>query len=233
MQYNNILIRKDGPVAQVVINRPKSLNALDQQTILEIGEAMNNLEKEDQIRGIILTGSGDKAFAAGADIKGFSAYSFHEAFQLSKEGHGVFRSIECLSKPVLAAINGFALGGGLELAMSCHIRIGSENARFGLPETSLGLIPGYGGTQRLIQLVGKGKAFEMVLTGDMIKAEEALNVGLITHLVPQEALLGKASEILMKSASKGPLAVAKAIKVMDYFYNSSRDGFEMEMQAFR
>ena len=232
MSYKNILVSKEGKIGTVVINRPKSLNALNQETILEIGEAMEALAADSEILGIILTGSGEKAFAAGADIKGFSDYSFKEAHLLSEEGHAVFRKIECLAKPVLAAVNGFALGGGLELAMSCHIRIGSENAKFGLPETSLGLIPGYGGTQRLIQLVGKGKALEMVLTGDMISAADAKACGLITHVASQEELLGLANKILSKSSRKGPLALAKAIEVMNVYFNDSQKGMEAEKIAF-
>ena len=179
MKYNNILLEKNNALAKIIINRPKKLNALNKQTITELSHAFKVLEEDSVIKVIILTGSGEKAFVAGADISEFAHFSVNEGGSLARKGQEMlFDFVENLSTPVIAAINGFALGGGLELAMSCHFRIASNNAKMGLPEVSLGVIPGYGGTQRLPQLVGKGKAMELIMTAAMISADEAKNCGL-------------------------------------------------------
>ncbi|NOQ91828.1 MAG: enoyl-CoA hydratase, partial [Flavobacteriaceae bacterium] len=187
MSYNNILVERIDKIAKVIINRPKKLNALNKETIAELNNAFTDLEADKTIRAIILTGSGEKAFVAGADISEFADFDINEGAELAKQGQeSLFDFIENLSTPVIAAVNGFALGGGLELAMASHFRVASDNAKMGLPEVSLGVIPGYGGTQRLPQLVGKGKAMEMIMTAGMITAEDAQNSGLVNHVVSQE-----------------------------------------------
>jgi enoyl-CoA hydratase len=220
-------------VLVITINRPDKLNALNKQTIEELHETLVEAENQNDIRAIILTGSGQKAFVAGADIAEFSNYSIEQGKQLSSIGHfKVFNFIENYSKPIIAAVNGFALGGGLELAMACHIRVVSDNAKMGLPEVSLGVIPGYGGTQRLAQLVGKGKAFEMIVTADMINAQEAYKWGLANYVTTQEELMNKCFEITTKISSKSPTAIKTAIKVINAGYNSKLNGFEVEIEEF-
>jgi len=190
-------------------------------------------ENQKDIRAVIITGSGNKSFVAGADIAEFANFSVEQGKLLSSTGHfKIFNFIENYSKPVIAAVNGFALGGGLELAMACHIRVASENARMGLPEVSLGVIPGYGGTQRLAQLVGKGKAFEMIVTGDMILAADALKWGLANYVTTSEELLNKCLEITAKIATKSPTAVRTAIKVINAGYNTTLNGYEVEIEEF-
>jgi len=189
---NTIKVEKEGAIATVIIDRPKKLNALNRETLAEISDAFDGLKTDAEVKVIILTGTGEKAFVAGADIAEFSEYSVEEGTDLSSTGHKtVFDKIAEFKKPVIAAINGFALGGGLELAMAAHFRIASDNAKMGLPETSLGLIPGYGGTQRLPELVGKGRAMEMIMTAGMINASQALQYGLVNEVTSQEELLGK------------------------------------------
>ncbi|MGZ5197746.1 MAG: enoyl-CoA hydratase/isomerase family protein [Kaistella sp.] len=220
-------------VLVITINRPDKLNSLNKQTIEELHEALVEAENVNEIRAIILTGSGQKAFVAGADIAEFANYSVEEGKQLSSNGHfKIFNFIENYSKPIIAAVNGFALGGGLELAMACHIRVVSDNAKMGLPEVSLGVIPGYGGTQRLAQLVGKGKAFEMIVTADMINAQDAYKWGLANYVTTQEELLTKCFEITGKIASKSPTAIRTAIKVINAGYNNQVNGFEAEIEEF-
>ncbi len=220
-------------VLVITINRPDKLNALNKQTIEELHETLVEAENHDEIRAIILTGAGQKAFVAGADIAEFANYSVTEGKQLSSLGHfKVFNFIENFSKPIIAAVNGFALGGGLELAMACHIRVVSENAKMGLPEVSLGLIPGYGGTQRLAQLLGKGKAFEMIVTADMINAQDAYKWGLANYVTTQEELMNKCFEITSKIATKSPTAIKTAIKVINAGYNNNLNGFEVEIEEF-
>lgn len=220
-------------VLVITINRPDKLNALNKQTIEELHETLVEAENQKDIHAVILTGAGQKAFVAGADIAEFSNYSVEQGRQLSAIGHfKIFNFIENFSKPIIAAVNGFALGGGLELAMACHIRVVSDNAKMGLPEVSLGLIPGYGGTQRLAQLVGKGKAFEMVVTADMINAQDAFKWGLANHITTQEELLGKCMDIASKIASKSPTAIKTAIKVINAGYNNQLNGFEVEIEEF-
>jgi enoyl-CoA hydratase len=220
-------------VLVITINRPDKLNALNKQTIEELHDTLVEAENQDGIRAIILTGAGKKAFVAGADIAEFANFSVSEGKQLSAIGHfKIFNFIENFSKPIIAAVNGFALGGGLELAMACHLRVVSDNAKMGLPEVSLGLIPGYGGTQRLAQLIGKGKAFELILTGDMINAQEAFHWGLANHVTTQEELLGKCFEITDKIATKSPTAIKTAIKVINAGFNNKLNGYEVEIEEF-
>src|SRR3954465_6013789 len=224
-------ITKD--VLVITINRPDKLNALNRQTIEELHETLVEAENQPEIRAIILTGSGQKAFVAGADIAEFADFSIQQGKQLSSIGHfKIFNFIENYSKPIIAAVNGFALGGGLELAMACHIRVASTNAKMGLPEVSLGVIPGYGGTQRLAQLVGKGKAFEMIVTADMINAEDAYKWGLVNYVTTQEELLNKCFEITAKITTKSPTAIRTAIKVINAGYNNKQNGYEVEIEEF-
>jgi enoyl-CoA hydratase len=220
-------------VLVITINRPDKLNALNKQTIEELHDTLVEAENQNDIRAIIITGAGQKAFVAGADISEFANFSVSEGKQLSSIGHfKIFNFIENFSKPIIAAVNGFALGGGLELAMACHIRVVSDNARMGLPEVSLGLIPGYGGTQRLAQLLGKGKAFEMIVTAEMINAQEAFKWGLANYVTTQEELLNKCFELTNKIASKSPTAIKTAIKVINAGYNNNLNGYEVEIEEF-
>tara|TARA_R110002096_G_scaffold386418_2_gene580318 strand:- start:21100 stop:21876 length:777 start_codon:yes stop_codon:yes gene_type:complete len=233
MNYQNLLINKSNNIALLSINRPKQLNALNKQTIEELNAALKDLENDANVRVIILTGSGEKAFVAGADIKEFADFSINEGTELAAKGQELlFNFIQDLSKPVIAAINGFALGGGLELAMSCHIRVASRNAKMGLPETSLGVIPGYGGTQRLAQLVGKGRAMEMIFTADMVKADRAYEMGLINHLVESEDLISKCEEIAAKICKNSPMAISSAICSVNAGYKANLDGLKIEIEEF-
>ncbi len=228
-----ILCEIQNGVLVVTINRPDKLNALNKQTIEELHETLVEAENQPEIRAIILTGSGQKAFVAGADIAEFANFSVEQGKQLSSIGHfKIFNFIENYSKPIIAAVNGFALGGGLELAMCCHIRVVSDNAKMGLPEVSLGVIPGYGGTQRLAQLVGKGKAFEMIVTADMINAQDAYKWGLANYVTTQDELLNKCFEITAKLSTKSPTAIRTAIKVINAGYNTKLNGFEVEIEEF-
>lgn len=230
MNYESIKLTVDGKIATVTINRPESLNALNAQVFNDLENAFNFLETESSVRCVIVTGSGEKSFVAGADIKEFSAYSQEEAKALSRRGHFVFKKIENLSKPVIAAVNGFALGGGLELALSCHIRYASENAKLGLPEVTLGLIPGYGGTQRLPELVGKGLANEMIFSAKMINAELAKAIGLVNEVFPIEELMDKARELAKQIVKNSPLGIAQAIKAVNA--SGTEDGMDTEINAF-
>lgn len=220
-------------VLVITINRPDKLNALNKQTIEDLHDTLVEAENMKDICAVIITGSGSKAFVAGADIAEFANFSVEQGKQLSSIGHfKIFNFIENYSKPVIAAVNGFALGGGLELAMACHIRVVSDNAKMGLPEVSLGVIPGYGGTQRLAHLVGKGKAFEMIVTADMINAQDAYKWGLANYVTTQEELLNKCFEITSKIQSKSPTAIKTAIKVINAGYNSKLNGYEVEIEEF-
>ncbi len=233
MSYNNIQVSKNGGITTVTINRPKKLNALNKATIQELHDAFAAIEADGSTRVIILTGSGDKAFVAGADISEFADFDVAEGANLAKQGQALlFDFVENLSTPVIAAINGFALGGGLELAMASHFRIASDNAKMGLPEVSLGVIPGYGGTQRLPQLVGKGKAMEMVMTAGMISAEEALQYRLVNYVVPQEELLPLAEKIAGKIMRNSGLAIASAMKAINANFKDGVNGFSVEIQQF-
>jgi len=202
----------DGDLAIVTVDRQEKLNALNAEVFTELGEAFGSLRYDDQVRGVIVTGAGHKAFVAGADIGELARMDALSGVQVSRTGQEVFRTIERFPKPVLAAVGGFALGGGCELALACHMRVASENARFGLPEVGLGIIPGYGGTVRLARLVGLGRAVEMALTGEMIGAEAALGMGLVTHVFPQVELLDRAKETLRKVTKNGPLAVRMVLE---------------------
>jgi len=228
-----VLTEIKNDVLVITINRPDKLNALNRQTLEDLHEILLETENQKEIRAIIITGAGPKSFVAGADIFEFSDFSIEEGKQMSSLAHfKVFNFIENYSKPILAAVNGFALGGGLELTMACHVRVVSDLARMGLPEVSLGLIPGYGGTQRLAQLVGKGKAFEMIVTGDMINAQDALKWGLANYVVAPEELLNKCFEITAKISTKSPTAVKTAIKVINAGYNTQLNGYEVEIEEF-
>lgn len=231
--YNSILVEEKEQILHITINRPSQLNALNKETILELNQALVAAESNSNIRVIILTGSGDKAFVAGADIKEFAHFSIAQGGELAQKGQEIlFDLIENLSKPVIAAINGFALGGGLELAMATHIRIASSNARMGLPEVSLGVIPGYGGTQRLAQLVGKGKANELVFTAGMMRADEALSWGLVNYVVEPEELLVKALEIAKKISANSGTAITSAIRSINAGFKEGVNGFEAEILEF-
>jgi enoyl-CoA hydratase len=233
MAYSNILLDTKEQVMTITINRPDQLNALNKQTIEELNKALALAEVNPDVRVIIITGSGEKAFVAGADIKEFAAFSVDEGRMLSRSGHKLlFDFVENMSKPVIAAVNGFALGGGLELAMSCHIRVASDNAKMGLPEVSLGVIPGYGGTQRLTQLVGKGKAMEMIATAGMIPASDALQWGLVNYVVPQAELIAKAEEIASKIVKNSPSAIASAYRAILSGFKKNTNGFEAEIKEF-
>ncbi|RNL49775.1 enoyl-CoA hydratase/isomerase family protein [Pedobacter jejuensis] len=232
MEYQNLISTVKENILYVTINREKALNALNKDTLTELADVIAFANKTPEVRGVIITGAGEKAFVAGADIKEFSDYNGKQGEELARSGNGnVFNAIEGSSKPFIAAINGFALGGGLELAMACHIRIASDNAKLGLPEVTLGLIPGYGGTQRLTQLVGKGKAIEMITTANMINAVEAEKIGLVNYVVPQAEVISKAEEILNTIKLRAPLAVAAAIKSVVASFNET-DGYSVETQEF-
>jgi len=233
MSYNNILVSNKDGVTTITINRPKKLNALNKETIYELHSAFKEADLDSDIRVIILSGSGEKAFVAGADISEFSDFDTKEGANLSREGQEIlFDFIENLSTPVIAAVNGFALGGGLELAMACHFRIASDNAKMGLPEVSLGVIPGYGGTQRLPQLVGKGKAMEMIMTAGMISAEDAKHYGLVNHVVSQEDLLLLAEKLATKIMNNSSTAIAAAIKAVNANFKDGVNGYQVEIDQF-
>jgi enoyl-CoA hydratase len=233
MTYQNILTELKEQILYITINREAKLNALNKATLTELATAIADATANSEVRGVLLTGAGEKAFVAGADISEFQDYTLDEGKELGRSGQqNVFDAIANCPKPFVAAINGFALGGGLELAMACHIRIAAENAKLGLPEVTLGLIPGYGGTQRLTQLIGKGRSMEMITTADMITAEKAAQIGLVNEVVPQAALIARAEEILGKIKQRAPLAVASAIKSINASLNPTVDGFEVEIDEF-
>jgi enoyl-CoA hydratase len=233
MNDNSILIEKKDGILWMTINRPEKLNALNSAVLDALKYCIADLQADNHIKGAILTGSGEKAFVAGADIKEFADFSVEQGRLLSALGQKLlFDFVENMSKPVIAAVNGFALGGGLELAMACHMRIASDNAKMGLPEVTLGVIPGYGGTQRLAQLVGKGKAMEMITTAGMISAAEALHWGLVNAVVTQAELMGKASELARKIASNSPTAVSAAIRSVNAGFKPGGNGFNEEIREF-
>lgn len=230
--YNNILSNHIDGICTITVNRPDKLNALNWETIQEIGKAVAVAVSDKSIDGIILTGTGQKAFVAGADISEFSSYTVEEGKKLSADGQKIFKSIELCPKPVIAAVNGFALGGGCELAMSCHLRVASDNAKFGQPEVKLGLIPGYAGTQRLVQLIGKGKALELLMTADMIGAEEALRLGLVNYVCPQDQLMLKVMELMSKIRAQSPRAIQGIINCVDAYFEDGVNGFDYEVEEF-
>ena len=229
----NILIEKQDAIAIVTINRPTKLNALNKATIQELHDGFKSLNEDKSVKAIIVTGSGEKAFVAGADISEFANFSVEEGGKLAAEGQRLlFDFVQNLSTPVIAAVNGFALGGGLELAMACHFRVASTNAKMGLPEVTLGVIPGYGGTQRLAQLVGKGRAMEMIMTAGMIDAETAKNYGLVNHVVPQAELLDFTKGIATKITKNSSVAIAKAIEAINANFEDGTNGYEVEIKNF-
>jgi enoyl-CoA hydratase len=220
-------------ILTVTLSRPKALNALNLELLDGISDVILELCQNDDTKGLILIGDGDKSFVAGADIKEIGELSTEQAHEFSRKGQEIFERIATCPKPVVAAVNGFALGGGCELAMACHIRLATENATFGLPETTLGLIPGYGGTQRLPQLVGRGKALEMMLTGEPITAKQAFQAGLVNHVVAtRDELLSQAVALLKKIIANGPVAVANVIKSVNAGHSSEREGYQAEAENF-
>lgn len=232
MSYNNLLVNHENHITTVTINRPAKLNALNMAVIDELGQCFTELSNNIDIRCIILTGAGEKAFVAGADISEFASFSIEEGKNLAAQGQQkLFDLVENLTTPIIAAINGFALGGGLELAMSCHVRVASENAKMGLPEVSLGVIPGYGGTQRLPRLIGKGRAMELIATAQMLKADKAADYGLVNHVVSQEELMGKCMSIASKICANSPTAIGFAIQAVNSGFNSL-NGFKTEIDLF-
>ena len=233
MSYNNILSEKNSSLTTITINRLSKLNALNKETIEELHDAFNKANEDKNTKVIIVTGSGEKAFVAGADISEFANFNIKEGAKLAEKGQDLlFNFIENLSTPVIAAVNGFALGGGLELAMACHFRVASENAKLGLPEVSLGVIPGYGGTQRLPQLVGKGRAMELIMTAGMIDASKALNYGLVNHVVALEELLPFCEKIAEKIMRNSSVAIKGAIKAINANYKDGVDGYKAEIKQF-
>jgi enoyl-CoA hydratase len=234
MQYENLIITEENGILVVTVNRPQALNALNAGTFSDLKKCFEeDAPNRTELKGVVITGAGEKAFVAGADISEFLQLDVAAAAQLSKRGQDIFLLIERFHRPVIAAVNGFALGGGCELAMACHLRIAGEKAKFGQPEVNLGILPGYGGSQRLIQLIGKTKAMELLLTADMIGAEEALRLGLVNHVVPVGEEVAKAKEIIEKIATKGPVAVQKTIAAVNAFFEiGGQAGFDFESNAF-
>jgi|SRR4051812_2629447 enoyl-CoA hydratase len=232
MTFENLLTSEINNILVITINRPDKLNALTKKTVEEIGSAIAYGKSSKDVRAIIITGAGTKSFVAGADIAEFVGLSVEQGKKLAQLGQGVFRQIETCPKPVLAAVNGFALGGGCELSMACHLRIASENAKFGQPEVNLGLIAGYGGTQRMIQYLGKTKATELHMTADTITADQALQLGLVNYVVPQEQLMAKSVELLDKIKSKSPKAITGVINSVNAYFEEGKDGFNEEIEEF-
>ena len=230
--YSTILTEEADGILTITINRPDKLNALNKDVFTDISNAVDEVNNNPAIKSAIITGSGPKAFVAGADITEFAGLTKVSAMALAKRGQDIFFKIEHSKKPIIAAVNGFALGGGCELAMACHFRIASDNAKFGQPEVNLGLIPGYGGTQRLTQLIGKGRALELLISASIIDAATALQYGLVNYVVPAEELLGKTKSILQVINSKAPIAVAKCIEAANAVFDENKNGFEEEIRAF-
>ena len=232
MNYQTILFTIEKGICTITLNRPDKLNALNKQVFTDLDAAIDEVYNNAEIKSALITGAGAKAFVAGADITEFAGLNKEEAMALAKRGQDVFFKIENSKKPIVAAVNGFALGGGCELAMACHFRLASENAKFGQPEVNLGLIPGYGGTQRLTQLIGKGRAIEMLMSANMIDANTALQYGLVNYVVPSDELLNKTKTILDIINAKAPLAVAGCIKAANAVYDETKNGFEEEIREF-
>ena len=230
--YQTLLTSLENNILVVTINRPDKLNALNKDVFTDLDKVVTEIENNAEIKAAIITGAGPKAFVAGADITEFSGLNKEQAMALAKRGQDIFARIENASKPIVAAVNGFALGGGCELAMSCHFRVASDNAKFGQPEVNLGLIPGYGGTQRLVQLVGKGKAMELLMSALLIDANEAKQLGLVNYVTAQDALLEHTKKLLDTINTKAPLAVAGCIKAANAVYDESKDGYALEIEEF-
>lgn len=230
--FTTLLHHLENGILTITINRPDKLNALNAAVFTELDWAMDEVIENKDIHSVIITGAGQKAFVAGADISEFNSLNKQEAMDLSQRGQDIFLKIEKSPKPVIAAVNGFALGGGCELAMACHFRIASTNAKFGQPEVNLGLIPGYGGTQRLTQLIGKGRSLELLMSASMIDAKTAHQYGLVNHVTEPEELLNKAKEILSTINQKAPVAVAGCIDAVNAHFEKSTDGFRKEVEIF-
>jgi enoyl-CoA hydratase len=229
----NIKTELSNKILIATLSRPQALNALNFECLNELSEVVRDVYENVNIQGLIITGEGEKAFVAGADIKELSGLDDEKAFSLSAKGQALFKALQDCPKPTIAAVNGFALGGGCELAMACHIRLATENAKFGQPEVNLGIIPGYGGTQRLPQLVGRGKALELIMTGDIITAQEALALGLVNHIVSnREALIELAVTLVTKIMRKGPIAIANVIKSVNASFIDEEEGYHMEAKLF-
>lgn len=232
MRYSTLLTSLENGIFTITINRPDKLNALNKEVFTDLNNAVDEIQNNPAIKSAIITGAGTKAFVAGADISEFSSLTKAEAMTLSKRGQDIFFKIENSAKPVVAAVNGFALGGGCELAMACHFRIAGDNAKFGQPEVNLGLLPGYGGTQRLTQLIGKGRAIELLISGNMIDAATALQYGLVNYVVPAAELLNKAVTVLSLINTKAPIAIAACIKAVNAVYDETSDGYITEINGF-
>lgn len=230
--YKTLLVENEDGILIVTINRPKALNALNDQVFKDLIQLFQDDIDPNVLKGVIITGAGEKAFVAGADIKEFLTLNSSKAQALAKRGHDIFKRIEYFPVPVIAAVNGFALGGGCELAMACHLRIAGSRARFGQPEVNLGIVPGYGGTQRLPRLIGRGKAMELLMTGDMIGAEEAERLGLVNKMVEPGQEVAAAKEMIEKIATKAPLAISDIIITVNDHYDQSKDGYQSEVEAF-
>jgi len=230
--YQTLLASLDNGIYTIAINRPDKLNALNKDVFSDLTSALDEIETNAEIKSVIITGAGPKAFVAGADISEFGGLNKEDAMQLAKRGQDIFARIENCSKPIVAAVNGFALGGGCELAMACHFRVASENAKFGQPEVNLGLIPGYGGTQRLVQLIGKGKAMELLMSAHLIDANEAKQLGLVNYVTTAETLVDHTKKILDIINSKAPLAIAGCIKAANAVYDETKDGYALEIEEF-
>ncbi len=231
--YEFLSVAREGRVATVTVDRPDKLNALNDATVRELADAFADLGADADVGGVILTGSGDKAFVAGADIGELARMGPLDGVETSRRGQRTLRAIETLGKPVIAAVNGFALGGGLEIALACHLRVASQNARFGLPEVKLGIIPGYGGTIRLARLVGRGRALELILTGEMIDAEEAHRIGLANRVVPAGQAHATAAEMMQGILRNGPVALAMALESVDAAYHgTTEDAQRLESNLF-
>lgn len=230
--YTTLLAHLDNGIYTITINRPDKLNALNKDVFTDLDKAVREIENNVEIKSAIITGAGSKAFVAGADIAEFGSLDKTAAMALAKRGQDIFARIENASKPIVAAVNGFALGGGCELAMACHFRIASENAKFGQPEVNLGLIPGYGGTQRLVHLIGKGKAIELLISAHMIDAAEAKHLGLVNYVTTTETLIEHTRQILSVINTKAPLAVASCIKAANAVFDESKDGYALEIDEF-
>ena len=230
--YQTLLTSLENNIFTITINRPDKLNALNKIVLDELNSVLDEIETNPEIKSVIITGAGPKAFVAGADISEFGTLNKSESMKWAKRGQDIFARIENCPKPIVAAINGFALGGGCELAMSCHFRVASENAKFGQPEVNLGLIPGYGGTQRLVQLIGKGKAMELLMSAAMVDANEAKQLGLVNHVTSPETLIEHTRKILDLINSKAPLAVAGCIKAANAVFDERKDGYAVEIEEF-
>lgn len=233
MDYENLLLEKDNSIAAIIINRPDKLNTLNIKTLEEIKSVFNQLKNDNDIKVVIITGKGEKAFAAGADISELTKLDEVSGIRFAEKGQDVFNTIENFEKPVIAAVNGYALGGGCELALACHIRLAAVNAKFGQPEVNLGLIPGFGGTQRLARLINSGRAMEYILSGDVMSSDEAYRIGLVSKVYPQSDLMNQAKELALKIGSKGQLAVKSVLKCINKIKDTPMDeGLRLESELF-